>query len=156
MGNTGSVDGGAGFKHVYATIKMPEGCLCSDEIPSRSKVKFEDRGKLLPALTQALLMEKAATPVFDEFVQALADSPKGMLGMWNEKKLFEIVTAFEPKFEATGVRIYLCKFTSKDGVFWWFMFEDMKKVPNPVRGKKGVDGALWKEYGSSKDLGGSW
>ena len=54
------------------------------------------------------------------------------------------------------MRLYLCKFTSKDGVFWWFMFEDVSKVPNPVRGKKAVDGALWKEYGSNKDLGGSW
>jgi hypothetical protein len=106
-----------------------------------------------------------------------------MLGLWNQKKLFEvttfateriatqaplmaatcarsvhwqIVTEYESKFEASGLRVYLCKFTSKDGVFWWFMFEDMAKVPNPVRGKTGKEGALWKEYGSTNDIGGSW
>jgi len=157
MGNTGSVDGGEGFKHVYATIKMPQGCLCSNGIPSRGYFKFENRAKLLPEKTTAMLNEKSAMPVYDAFVQALSETPKLMLGAWKESRLFEITTEFEPKFEACGVKVYLCKFTSKDGVFWWFMFEDTALAgPNPVRGKKGVNGALWKEYGSNKDIGGSW
>ena len=58
MGNTGSVDGGTGFKHYYATIAMPEGCLCSNGIPSRGKLKYEERAKLLPEKTTALLASK--------------------------------------------------------------------------------------------------
>ena len=58
MGNTGSRDGGEGFKHMYDTIKMPEGCLCSEGIPSRGDLKFENREKLLPEKTTALLSSK--------------------------------------------------------------------------------------------------
>jgi len=143
---------------------MPdEGCLCTNGIPSRGSFKYDDRAKLIPELTTAMLSEKSAMGVYDSFIQAIdSKETKGtmpgssMLGLWNQKKLFEIVTEYESKFEASGLRVYLCKFTSKDGVFWWFMFEDMAKVPNPVRGKTGKEGALWKEYGSTNDIGGSW
>ena len=63
----------------------------------------------------------------------------------------------EPSFEKCGVKIYLCKFTSKDSVFWWFMFEDQDKcAKGAVRDKHKANGGLWKEYGTKKDLGGTW
>lgn len=64
--------------------------------------------------------------------------------------------SFEKKFEERGLKVYLCRFTCKDGEFWWFMFEDVAAAGGAARGKKAVDGALWKEYGTDKNLGGSW
>jgi hypothetical protein len=70
MGNTGSVDGGKGFKHQYATIAMPdEGCLCTNGIPSRGSFKYDDRAKLIPELTTAMLSEKSAMGVYDSFIR---------------------------------------------------------------------------------------
>jgi len=158
MGNTGSVDGGTAFKHVYATIQMPAGCYCTECIPSKSSFKYDDRAKLIPEKTTEMLKTRGAMPTYDEFIKALADSPTGMMGSWSGmgKELFEITTQYESKFEAVGVKLYLCKFSSKDGEFWWFMFEDVKQSDGSPKGKTAKEGALWKEYGSNKNLGGSW
>ena len=35
---------------------------------------------------------RGAMGAFDDLIKALADSPKGMMGMWSEGALFQIVT----------------------------------------------------------------
>eukprot|EP00966_Prymnesium_polylepis_P128001 2960227-Prymnesium_polylepis.1 len=64
---------------------------------------------------------------------------------------------FESQFETCKLKIYLCKQSTKDGEFWWFMFEDLTdKASGTAKSNKCEQGSLWKEYGSDKNLGGGW
>jgi hypothetical protein len=94
MGNTGSRDGGSAFKTYVHTTQMPPGCLCSEGIPSKNKFKYEERAKLLPEKTSALLQKRGAMATYDALVKELADSPSGTFGSWagGAKHLWEITS----------------------------------------------------------------
>jgi len=132
---------------------------CSEGIPSKNKFKYEERAKLLPEKTSALLQKRGAMATYDALVKELADSPSGMFGSWagGAKHLWEITSKFESQFETCKLKIYLCKQSTKDGEFWWFMFEDLTdKASGTAKSNKCEQGSLWKEYGSDKNLGGGW
>mmetsp|Transcript_14195 Transcript_14195/g.22593 ORF Transcript_14195/g.22593 Transcript_14195/m.22593 type:complete len:154 (+) Transcript_14195:63-524(+) len=108
---------------------MPQGVVC-EELVDFSAGQFR---QTTPKYVQAMLSEKGATDVYNQFVADVLTKQTWKKNFkWREVQA--VVDSFKPRFQQVGMDVILCNCrasTGSEGVgfFYWFEYLDVNLQP---------------------------
>ena len=128
------------IKTMYNTLTFPDG-VAVEELKNYGRARNKLKETAPPYVTE--LMElKGAQDEYQTLVEHVAEAGVGKkFKLWNVKKCMEIAEVHKEKFEAKGIKVYVCikkeyvshgQYGGHEEIFRWLEFVDMEKQPSYV------------------------